>query len=106
LKSSIPGIAAIVALALALPLTQSQAGTGPYWNCSWTALGRPPVSTAHFPRWTKAEARRHALEDCRRAGFGDRCTVAMCWHESGNPGDPGCKHCVLPHKAPWRPPYR
>ena len=105
MKTLTLGIAVIAALAVALPVTQSWAGTGPYWNCSWTA-GGPPSSSAHFPRWTKAEARQHALQECHRAGYGSRCKVAMCWHDSGNPADPACRHCVLPHKVPWRPRYR
>jgi hypothetical protein len=87
LRRSTLGLAAIAALALALPATPAWAGMGPFWNCQAFA-GGGPVPPAHFPRWrTKAEARENTLRACRRAGGGNRCKIVQCWRESGNPRD-------------------
>jgi hypothetical protein len=101
------GLAAIAALAVALPTTPSWAHAGPYWNCE-VSCGAALCPQASFPHWTtRAEAIQNSMRACRRAGGGNHCRILQCYHESGNPYDPNCRHCVLPHKAPWRPPaYR
>ena len=91
MKTSTVGLAAIAALAIALPMTPAWAGKGPYWNCIASAAGGP-LPAAHFPRWTtKAQAQQNTLRACRRAGGGNRCKIVMCYRESGNPRGPAMK---------------
>lgn len=106
MRTSTLALAAIAALAVALPTTPSWAGKGPYWNCYADApSGSPYPPPQTWPHWTsRAQAIRNVLRECRRAS-GGRCKIYSCFHESGDPNDPGCKHCVLPRAA--RPsPYR
>lgn len=104
MRISTLALGVIAAAAVAMP-TASSAGKGPYWNCYASAPRGPLyVPPQRFPRWTKAQATRQVLRECRQASGGRRCKISECFHESGDPSDPGCKHCVLPRAAPS--PYR